>query len=359
MKNPKFNFPAALNQTYLNTPANGLISTNTTKIIQDFHKGYLESGSPFAEKWMENDFPKVRETVDKFIDAPKAQIALVPSFSFGYNALLDSIGPLKTQVYKRDYPSLKIPLELKGFELFELEDDNGFEINQELIFKSLKENKIELLVLSHVQFRTGYLADLKSIGDFCKQHKILFIVDTTQSAGAIPISFQKLNVDALIWSSYKWMNSGFANGVMCLKSELIDKYPPKIGGYGSCFFEGNEWIYRPSSRSYEPSAPNMATLSGLQNAMEEKLEIGVNQIREHNVGLLQYCISKLDERGVHYYGKGSEMGKRAFVVSPANDALFEKLKSNKIVCTYREGCIRLGFHFYNDKQDVDRLLKHF
>lgn len=353
----KNDFPAAQNQVYLNTAASGLLSIKTTQKLLEFHSSYLEQGSVYAEKWLENGFPKVRETLATFIDAPIEQIAIIPNFSFGYISLLDSIGKKKTLVYERDYPSLKIPLELKGFEITELSDDDGFTLNQKRLFEELLANKIELLVLSHAQFRTGYLADIDAIGTFCKKHNILFIVDATQTAGAISMSFSKLNVDALIWSNYKWMNAGFATGVMCLKPHMITEYAPRIGGFGSYIIEGDNWVYRPSSKSYEPSHPNMAALFGLQNALEEKMKIGVEDIRKHNEELLEYCTSKLNEMGVEFYGNKNAVSERAFIVMPAKEELSKKLKSRNIITTFREGYIRFGFHYYNSREDVDAFLK--
>ncbi|MBD78904.1 MAG: hypothetical protein CL840_08290 [Crocinitomicaceae bacterium] len=357
MINVKHNYPAAENQTYLNTPACGLLSKKTAEALNRFHEDFLNHGSPVADQWMLEEVPKTRQLVAKFVNADVENIALVPNFSFGYNSLLDSIGPKKTLVYSRDYPSLKIPLELKGFELIEVEDKHGFEIDQAELFDNLIKNEIELLVISHVQFRTGFLIDLKSVGDFCKENGILFIVDATQSAGASLISYRDLNIDALIWSNYKWMNAGFATGIMCLRSGLIDKFPPRIGGYGSFFVEGDQLVYRPSSRSFEPSHPNMAGLVALNSAVEEKLSLGLETINAHNSKLLQLLTSQLDHYEVPYYGQENKKGSRAFVVLPSTSTDFEKLKQEKIITTFREGYIRLGAHFYNEESDIERFIQ--
>jgi len=355
----KNEYPGAQHQTYLNTAASGLMSKKATEKVQEFHSNYLEKGTVHADAWLMNDFPKVRETIAEFIDASIEQLAIIPNFSFGYNSLLDSIGKKKTLVYERDYPSLKIPLELKGFELVELQDTLGFAIDQNELFKILVQENIELLVMSHAQFKTGFLADIQAIGTFCKKNNIIFIVDATQTAGAIPMSFSNLNVGALIWSNYKWINGGFATGVMCLKPHMITDHVPRIGGFGSFVIEGDNWIYRPSSKSYEPSHPNMAALLGLQVALEEKMEIGINSIRSHNKELLEYCTQGLIAKGVDFYGKDSPTSERAFIVMPAEEEVFQKLKSRNIITTFRENYIRFGFHFYNSKEDVDAFLEEF
>ncbi|MCB0482022.1 MAG: aminotransferase class V-fold PLP-dependent enzyme [Flavobacteriales bacterium] len=349
-------FPATKKFTYLNSPACGLISNETHKAVLAFHEKYLESASITADDWLLNEFNEVRQVVANFLKASLSEIALVPNFSFAYNSLLDSMGPMKTLIYKRDYPSLLMPLQLKGFELIELDDVSGFEIQQELLFQKLISEKIELLVLSHAQFRTGYLTDLEAVGDFCKLHGILFIVDATQSAGVVPISFNKLNVDALIFSNYKWMNAGFATGVMCLKSTMIHRFKPSIAGFGSMLFENDNLVYQPSIKSYEPAHPNMSALNGLKQAILEKEVLGMDNIRAHNQKLTSKLCEGLRQKGINYFGENAAIQDRVFVVIPSIQERFEKLKKKDITTTFREGYIRLGVHFYNTEQDVQRFL---
>jgi selenocysteine lyase/cysteine desulfurase len=100
----------------------------------------------------------------------------------------------------------------------------------------------------------------------------------------------------------------------------------------------------------------MAALSGLKNAIEEKIEIGIDTIQKHNQELLEYCTNELINKEVEFYGQDSSVMERAFIVMPASESIFHKLKSNNVFTTFREGYIRFGFHFYNSREDVDALI---
>jgi len=41
----------------------------------------------------------------------------------------------------------------------------------------------------------------------------------------------------------------------------------------------------------------------------------------------------------------------------ADDAIFQKLKENNIIASLRGGGIRVGFHYYNSEEDLERLLE--
>lgn len=356
MKSNHTDFPGIHDKIYLNTPACGLISSHTHEAIVEYHNQYLNGGSLVADDWIQKELDNTRDTVANFISAQHSQVALVPNFSFAYNALLDSLGKKKVVVYERDYPSLLLPLILKGHKLTYLKDTSGFEIDYDHLFETLKKSEAEMLVISHVQYRTGFLLDLKVVGDYCHQNQIIFIVDATQSAGAYPLNFSELNVDALIWSNYKWMNAGFGNGVLCVKNSLLEQHSPTIGGFGSYELKYNEWSYSPSIKSFEPSHPNMPALCGLTSSIKEIMAHGVKSIREHNLKLTLSLIERLNEEGIKYYGNGKNDSFRNFIVLPAKTEQHQYFMSQKVITTFREGYIRLGFHKYNQSTDVDRLM---
>ena len=43
----------------------------------------------------------------------------------------------------------------------------------------------------------------QEIGDFCKEHGLLFILDTAQTAGIIDIDMEKYHIDALAFTGHK------------------------------------------------------------------------------------------------------------------------------------------------------------
>ena len=56
-------------------------------------------------------------------------------------------------------------------------------------------DRTRLLSISHVQFLSGYRADLKLIGELCEKQGILFSVDAIQSAGVVPVDVQEMKID--------------------------------------------------------------------------------------------------------------------------------------------------------------------
>jgi cysteine desulfurase/selenocysteine lyase len=351
------NYPALLDCTYLNTATCGLISNATLKSMETFNTSFISKGSQAVEHWMVNEWEPTRQEMADFMGAKVSEIALVPNFSFTYNALLETIGKKKVLVYENDYPSLLLPLQLKGFDIHTFSAIDNFSFDYDGIEKNIIDDEIEFIIISHVQYRTGYKADLEQLGSICERNGVHIIVDATQSAGAVEINFTATNIDALIWSNYKWMNGGLGTGTLCIKDDFLKKFEPKIGGYGSYELENGSFVYQPSIKSFQPSHPNVPGYEGLRSAIREKAPIGIQSIEKQNAELLQYLLSGLEQKNRKIIGDYSVKNRAGYFCMPYTADQYETLKQHNIVVTFREGTIRVGVHFYNNKEDVNRFLE--
>ena len=249
---------SSTNSIYFNTSACGIISPKVMASGFKFYEQLAQNTSVAAEKWRIEESPRIRENIANFLGVAPHNIAMVPNFSFGMISIIQALkGTEKILMYKHDYPSLIDPLTLNGFDITWFDSADGFHIDLDDIKESISKNKIEVLIISHVQWLSGFQIDLKKLGEICKASNTLLIIDGTQSMGALPINLSEMAVDVFISSSYKWMNAGFGTGVLYMNDAFLEKYPAKIGGYNSYIFKDHKMVYEPSMRSYEPGHVNM------------------------------------------------------------------------------------------------------
>ena len=75
-----------------------------------------------------------------------------------------------------------------------------------LILESLdnfvKENT-KAVIMTHASNVCGTVMPLKEVGAFCRKHGLLFIVDSAQTAGTIPINMKDMNIDILCFTGHK------------------------------------------------------------------------------------------------------------------------------------------------------------
>lgn len=341
---------------YLNTASCGLLSKECLQSTYAFYEAMLTEASTAAEQLRDNGMQRMRETIASFMHAPADNIAFLPNFSYGLNALVQSLkGTEKLMLYRHDYPSLLEPFRINGFDITWIDAPDGFSIDIERMKNLLLQHKIDMLVISHVQWLSGYKLNIADIGSFCKEHNILFIVDATQSLGAVPIYIDKLHVDVLISSNYKWMNAGFGTGEMYMSDNFLQRYKPVIGGHNSYMMQDGEWKYVPSVRSYEPGHLNMHGLLVLEAAVNEKVKMDIEAIERHNTRLMQLLLDNIADTPI--LGPAT-MDNRSTIVMLKDESgkLHEHLQANGILAIRREGNIRVSFHYYNTEDEVRKLV---
>lgn len=338
---------------YLNTAACGLVPSATIVAATELYKALETNSSTRAEHWRFEEETPIRETIAAFLNAPADEVAMVPNFSWAMNAVVQSLrGDEKVLLYKHDYPSLLEPFRINRFDITWVDAPDEFNIDVAAIEDAIIHHKVDIVAISHVQWTSGYLLDIKRIGELCKAHGVLFFVDGTQSMGAQEIDLSAMHIDVYAASNYKWMNAGFGTGVLSVKKSFLEKYPPVVGGNNSYRMIDGAMQYRPSILSYEPGHPNMYGLTVLNAAIKHKQELGVANIKVSNEKLTQLLLDSIKGLPVKLIGDFTTKNRASIVILKEENGLGDWIKQHNIVVTQRNGLLRISMHYYNTEAEV-------
>ena len=105
-----------------------------------------------------------------------------------------------------------------------------------------------LVVLTHVNFRTGAMHDMAAITALCKEHGAPVIWDLSHSAGSVPLALNRWGVEYAVGCTYKFLNGGpGAPAYMYVAQSVVDTYRPAVTGWFSHANQfGFEDRYRPT-----------------------------------------------------------------------------------------------------------------
>jgi len=93
-------------------------------------------------------------------------------------------------------------LEREGFEVTYLDVESDGLINIDTFKAAIRPETI-LVSVMHVNNEIGVIQDIATIGEICRENKIIFHVDAAQSAGKISIDLKQLKVDLMSFSGHK------------------------------------------------------------------------------------------------------------------------------------------------------------
>ena len=204
-----------------------------------------------------------------------------------------------------------------------------------------------LVSFSAVQSSTGELADLEGVAAAAAHHGALTLVDATQACGWVPLDASRF--DALVCAAYKWLTSPRGTAFLTLRPELLERLTPHAAGWYAGEDPHDSYYGPPlrlasSARRLDVS-PAWFSWVGTAPALELLLDVGVEAIHEHDVGLANRFRA----------GLGLAPSNSAIVSAELPDA-DERLRGLPVMAAVRAGLLRTSWHLYNTEADVERVL---
>ena len=171
------------------------------------------------------------------------------------------------------------------------------------------DDDVALVVLSHVSYRTGAVADVRAVTAAAHEAGALALWDVSHSAGAVPVELEAADADLAVGCTYKYLNAGpGAPAFLYVRARLQAELRSPIQGWF-----GQRDQFRMGSR-YEPAdgierflagTPPLLGLVAVAAGAELVAEAGVARLREKGVALTELLVALHD---AHLAPLGFELG---------------------------------------------------
>ena len=252
----------------------------------------------------------------------------------------------------------------RGVELRLVEPVEG-RITPEAVL-SLVDGRTRVVALSFVQFWNGYRIDLAEIGAECRKRGVILAVDGIQGLGVLSFDLESMNADFVAAGAGKWLTGPPGVGFTAWRPELLERIDPILVGTGSVEDRMNYFEpalnYAPTARKFEESALSWLDIAAFGAAVGLLLEVGIDAIEEHVLGLARRLAEGLVERGYNIVEPWPrEPEEWSGIVSfnrpgVTEVELLRDLKAAGVITRTHRDFVRLSPHFYNTVEEVDRVL---
>ena len=229
--------------------------------------------------------------------------------------------------------------EKEGAELTILPADEKGNFSLADMEKAVRQNTTAV-ICTHASNVTGNLFPAETIGNLCRRHGLLFILDASQSAGEAFIDMQSMHIDVLCFTGHKGLMGPQGTGGICVDPQV--KIPPfKTGGSGILSFDREHPDCMPEA--LEAGTLNIHGLAGLGAAFDYLRETGLEKIIEHEKRMAKLFYEEVkDIEGVKVYGDFST-GERTPAVS-LNVAGYASKEAGEILAGRYQIATRAGVH---------------
>jgi kynureninase len=186
----------------------------------------------------------------------------------------------------------------RGAELRLIHTDMDEGVNEQALADAL-DDRVALVSLSHVAYRSGALADMAKLTQRIHAAGAFALWDLCHSVGAVPVELDASGADVAIGCTYKYVNAGpGAPGFLYVRGELQDRLRQPIWGWFSQrdqFGMGASYDPAPGIDQFLTGTPNIVGAVAVEEGARLLGEAGIDRLRAKGIALTSYLIALADE----------------------------------------------------------------
>lgn len=222
-----------------------------------------------------------------------------------------------------------------------------------------------LVAVEPAHWTDGTLFDLERVGRRCREVGAAFVIDATQTVGAMPFDVRRLQPDALVVHSYKSMLANYGLGFAVFSDRFLDGSPleeswlMRAGSENFARLVDYEDGYAQGMRRFDTSLrANPILIAMLEAACRLLLEWQPGRVRDYLLQIERKSVDRMRSLGFEVADEAQRCANLFGVKLPAGmnpEACRQHLARQQIHVAVRGNAVRVSPHVYNDEHDLEQL----
>ncbi|WP_433328467.1 aminotransferase class V-fold PLP-dependent enzyme [Spirillospora sp. CA-294931] len=251
-------------------------------------------------------------------------------------------------------------------------DDEHGQISLDALEAELAKGGVKLVAINHVPTHNGLVNPAEEVGRLCRAHGVLYLLDACQSVGQCPVDVEAIGCDMLSATGRKFLRGPRGTGFLYVRRSVLRTLePPFLDLHSADWTAHDAYEVRDDARRFETWERFVAGQIGLGVAADYAVALGLDAIEERTVALAERLREGLASRaGVTVLDRGLRRSGIVTFTVAGQDPTALKLRLREVgvnvsvanVARQRfemsqsPPAIRASVHYYNDEDEIERLL---
>ena len=226
------------------------------------------------------------------------------------------------------------------------------------------DDTVAVLMLTHVNFRTGKLHDMRRLTELAHEKGILVIWDLAHSTGALPLALDEWDVDFAVGCGYKYLNGGPGAPAFIYAAE---RHHPSIKqplsgwmGHAAPFAFAQNYQAAPGVQQFLCGTPPILSMSVMDAALSVFEDVNMQVLRSKSIGLSELFLQLVEGSEATHELKlispreNRERGSQIAFAHPKAFSICQALIKRGVIADFRApDVLRFGFApMYLSYQDI-------
>ena len=236
-------------------------------------------------------------------------------------------------------------------------------------------SRTRLLAVTQASNSIGTIVPVKELAKMARAVGAAVLVDGAQSVPHMPVDVQDIDCDFLAFSGHKMLGPTGIGGLYVKRDVLEQMNPFLTGGEMVLAVSYEDATWNDLPMRFEAGTPNIADAIGLGAAVDYLQELGMENVREHEIALTKYALDAFKEleeeldvygpkdtemRGgivsfhhpdVHPHDLGTVLDRRGIAIRTGHHCAMPMVQSLGVAAT-----ARASMYLYNTEEEVDMLV---
>jgi selenocysteine lyase/cysteine desulfurase len=353
-------FPALEHVVYLNTPTAAPAARPVLDAVRGAEAEW-ERGEFSWQAW-EAEGDATRETFAALVGGQADHVSLVSGVAHAAATIAAALPSGRVVVGAREFQSNLFPwlaLRDRGFEVEEVQPDDRGVVGTEALVNAI-DDRTTLAAVTEVQSANGFRVRLADIGARCREVGARLFVDLAQSLGALRFDVDQAGADYVSSHGYKWLLTPRGAAWLWVRPELMDTIRPLAPSWKTVADPYAEYYGGPmelpdTGRRLDATMPWFSWV-GARAALDLIGSLDAGEVEARCLEVAGAFREEAESRGFEVVPQ-EEPSQTVALQVPAPEALRERLKMRRVIGAVRGGSLRLGFHAFNDRSDVEAALE--